>query len=130
MANVTKHFVTFYSPGTFVAEETTSPINGWDTSMALRMAAGIKEIHDAKPYGFRFTTRTRGEHDLDSKITARSSMHYFGVKVETLAEVEARQDPRDAILLSNMRFNGYTRVATTTSGWKCSLPLNAEDVVL
>jgi hypothetical protein len=127
---LTKHFVTFYSPGTFVAEETTQPIEAWSTALALDMAAGITERHNAKPYGFRFTSRTRGEHDLNSKETARSPMHYFGVKVETLAEIEARRDPGDDILIRNMRNNEWSRVVTMVNGWKAALPLRDGDIVL
>lgn len=130
MSTIKQHFVTFYSPGTFVAEVSERPIEAWDTTKALELAAEIKERHGAVPYGFRFTTRSRGPDDLDSHVIASSPMHYFGVKVETLAEVQARNDPSERILRSNMECNGYDRIAVTTSGWKWTQPLNADDVVL
>lgn len=125
-----QHFVTFYSPGTFMAEDTTKPIDAWDTDAALKLAAEITERYGAKPYGFRFTTRGREDHELDSKVIATSPMHYFGVKVETLAEVQARNLPDERILRSNMECNGYDRIVVTTSGWKWTQPLNADDIVL
>lgn len=125
-----KHFVTFYSPGSFVAETTERPIDTWDVPTAQKMAKSIKERHGATPYGFRFTTRGRGKDDLDSKVIATSPMHYLGGKVETLAEVEARNDPRDKILIQNMRGNGYERVVTTTNGYRWTQPLDKGDVVL
>ena len=125
---VTAHFVTFYSPGSFVAEETTRPIDKWVPATALVMSRDIIERRNAKPYGFRFTTRTRGTADLDSKVTATSPMYYFGVKIETLAEVQAR-DP-GSILARNMECNDIARVVTTTSGYRASMPLKAGDVVL
>lgn len=127
---ISKHFVTFYSPGTFCAEESTKPIESWDTAVALRMAADVTERHNARPYAFAFTTRSRGDSDLDSKVTARSPLYYFGVKVETLTEIEARRDPSDRILIANMRTNDWQRVVTTTSGWKATMPLREGDVVL
>ncbi len=42
-----KHFVTFYSPGTFVSEETTNPIGSWDVAAAMKMAHGIVERYAA-----------------------------------------------------------------------------------
>lgn len=36
-----KHFVTFYSPGTFVAESSEQPIASWDTDAAVVMARAI-----------------------------------------------------------------------------------------
>jgi len=130
MPTMTQHFVTFYSPGTFIAEETTKPIDAWDTTIALRMAAEVTERHGAKPCAFAFTTRSRGDADLDSKVVARSALHYFGVNVETLADIEARSAPADRTLIANMRGNGYARVVTTTSGWKATMPLRDGDVVL
>jgi hypothetical protein len=125
-----QHFVTFYSPGTFVAETSTKPIPTWDVDDAVAMSAMIEERHGARPYGFRFTTRGRGPDDLDSKAIATSPMHYLGGKVETLAEVEARNDPSEETLRWNMRTNHYDRIWTSTKGWKWTQPLNADDIVV
>jgi hypothetical protein len=130
MAAVQQHFVTFYSPGTFVAEATERPIAAWDTDAALAMAAEITERYGATPYGFRFTTRGRAVDELDSRVIATSPMHYFGVKVETLEEVKARATDKDSVLLANMECNGYDRIVTTTKGWRWTQPLSADDIVL
>lgn len=127
---MTRHFVTFYSPGTFVAEESTRPIAAWDVVQAKAMAKTIKERHGATPYGFRFTTRGRGSADLDSREQARSPMYYLGGTVETLAEVEARNAPDEEILRSNMRGNGYDRIIVNTNSWKGTYPLMPDDIVL
>ena len=100
-----KHFVTFYSPGTFVSEESTREIESWDIVTAQEMARSITERHSAIPYGFQFSTRARGSDDLDSHVSERSPMYYINCKVETLAEIEQRNDPKDKILISNMRCN-------------------------
>lgn len=52
-----KHFVIFYSPGTFVHETTEKEIAAWNTQAAMDMARGIKERYGATPYGFQFITR-------------------------------------------------------------------------
>lgn len=127
---VQQHFVTFYSPGTFVAEDTSRRISSWDTDEAVRMAGEIVERYNARPYGFRFTTRARGPSDLDSAVVATSGMYFLGGKVETLAEVEARNDPSEDILRGNMRGNGYARVVVNTNSWKWTQPLEDGDVVL
>lgn len=124
------HFVTFYSPGTFVAEDTTKPIDAWDVDKAVAMAREINERYGATPYGFRFTTRTREDHELDSKVTARSPMYYLGGKVETLAEVKARATDKDRILVSNMEANDHKRIITNDNSWRWVQPLNDDDVVL
>ena len=130
MTTLEKHFVTFYSPGSFVAETSTKPIESWDVTTAVEMAKSIKERHAAIPYGFRFSTRSRGEEDLDSKETCHSPMYYLGGKVETIDEVKARGDSNDRILISNMQSNGYGRVVTNINSWKWTQPLNDDDVVL
>lgn len=127
---VSKHFVTFYSPGTFVAETSEFPIRAWDVEAAKKLASGVKERYGALPYGFRFTTRTRGAKDLDSKQTAQSPMYFLGGKVETLAEVKARATKDDRILVSNMEGNGYARIITNSNSWRWTQPLGADDVVL
>jgi hypothetical protein len=125
-----KHFVTFYSPGTFFSETSEKPIDNWDVEAAVLMASDIKERHGAKPYGFRFTTRSRGETDLDSKVSATSGMYYLGGRVETLAEVEARNDPKESILRSNMRANGIERIIVNDNSWRFTGALEDGDVVL
>ena len=125
-----KHFVTFYSPGTFVAETTEKPIDSWDVEQAKAMSESVTERYGATPYGFRFSTRSRGPDDLDSKVSATSPMYYINCKVETLAEIEERNDPKEEILRSNMRGNGWDRIVITTKGWRWTQPLNPDDVVL
>ena len=125
-----QHFVTFYSPGTFVAESTTKPIDSWDIKQARRMAKMIKERYDAIPYAFQFTTRARAEDELDSKEVARSPTYYINCKVETLNEIKARNDARDSILISNMESQNLDTVVTTVTGWKWTQSLRAGDVVL
>ena len=125
-----RHFVTFYSPGTFLAETTTKPIESWDVALALQMMKTIEERYGARPYGFRFATRGRGPDDLDSREIDTSPMHYVDVEVLTREQVEARGDPRDEILLSNMRINNYDRVVTTTRGWRWTQPIRLDDIIL
>jgi len=125
-----KHFVTFYSPGTIVAEETTKEIDGWDIDLAVAMSHEVIQRYRARPYGFRFTTRERGPADLDSKATARSGMYYLGCDVLTLEQIKARNDPSERVLLENMVINGWDKVVTSRSGWRWTLPLEEGDVVL
>lgn len=130
MAAIEKHFVTYYSPGTFVAETSEKPIDRWDTDLAVQIARDIKERYGAKPYGFQFSTRRREDDDLDSKVSETSGMYFLGGKVETLADVEARNDPNDSTLIANMRCNGYARIVTNTNSWRWTQPLRDNDVVL
>jgi len=125
-----KHFVTFLSPGTFVAEQSAEEIDAWDVDLAMEMAHNVKERYGATPYGFYFTTRERGEQDFDSHESGRSGTYYLGGKVETLADVKARNDPTEKTLRSNMECNGYTRIVTNDNSWRWTQPLCAEDVVL
>lgn len=125
-----KYFVTFYSPGTFTSEITQYDIESWNVDEAIRLSITIKERHGAKPYGFRFTTRSRGEKDLDSKVTNTSCMYFLGGKVETREEVIARNDPNEDILRSNMINNDIKRIIINNNSYKITLPLNEEDIVL
>lgn len=125
-----RHFVTFYSPGTFVAEQTTRQIDSWNIELAQAMAREIKERYDAVPYGFRFTTRTREDDDFDSKETDRSGMYYINCRVMTLVDLEERNNPNEEILRSNMRSNDWDAVVITAEGWKWTQPLHPDDTVL
>lgn len=122
-----RHFVTFYSPGTMLAEQTTQDIDSWDPVKAKAMMDDIRERHGATPYGFRFTTRERGLRQLDSKVTKTSGMYYVDCKLQTVEEVEA--DGAD-ILAGNMRTNHWKHVVTTINGWRWSQPFKEGDVLL
>lgn len=134
-----EHRVVFFSPGTFVAENSTLPIPEWDTRIAARMAASIRERHDAIPYGFRFETvlvappvpdGEGGTLTVNLKVVATSPMHYLNGKIETLADVEARNDPSEGILRENMRCNGYAEVITTKNGYRWTQPAMPGDKIV
>lgn len=125
-----KHFVTFFSPGTFVAETTTKPIESWDVNQAVEMAKSVVERYNALPYGFRFSTRERGENDLDSHEVKTSAMCYLGGEVLALEEIKARNNPDDRILISNMECNGWQRVVINKNSWSWCQPLASGDEVL
>ncbi len=127
---ITKHFVTFYSPGTFVSEQTTKEIESWDTDLAMYIADEITERYSATPYGFRFSTRENDGTSLDSKETKSSNFYWLGGRIETLEEVEARNDPKEVILLSNMRNNGYDRIVVNDNSWRFTGPMGKDDVIL
>jgi hypothetical protein len=125
-----KHFVTFFSPGTFVPETTTKPIDKWDPDKAVEIARSITERHSAKPYGFQFSTRGRSDKDLDSKVTKQSPIYYLGGKVRTAAEVLAGTDPKEKILRSNVEYNGIKKVITNDNSWRFVGAFNDGDVLL
>lgn len=146
-----KHFVTFCSPGTFVSETSlissankiyfagsmrggraacTREIAAWNVDEAVAMSREIKERHGATPYGFYFTTRTRGEADFDSKQTAKSNFYWLGGDVRTADEVLAGTDPKEQILRDNVRINDFKRIITNRNSWKFTSQMEDDDVVL
>ena len=127
---IEKHFVTFFSPGTFFAESTTEPIDSWDVEKAREMAENIIERYGAKPYAFQFSTRSRTDDESDSSVKKTSGTYFINCKVRTLAEVEADADPTEKILLSNMKGNGYSAIAQPLTDWKWTQPIREGDVVL
>lgn len=126
---IEKHFVTFLSPGTFLAEQTTKEIPEWDPEAAMKMADDITERYGATPYGFYFTTR-RNDGELDSKEVARSGTYFLGGEILTVEDVRARNDPDEKILLSNMENNGYEKIVVNTNSYRWTQPLEASDQVL
>ena len=130
MAKVEKHFVTFFSPGTFFDEETTKPIKSWDVEEASGMAHTVLERYDATPFAFQFSTRSRGDDDLDSKESGTSPMYYLGGRIETRDQIMARNDPKEDILRRNMRSNDIDRVIVNDNSWRTIRPLRATDIIL
>jgi len=125
-----KDYVKYLSAGTFTAEETIKEIDSWDVNKAVQMAKEITERHGAKPYAFYFTTKGRGEFDLDSKVIKSSPTYYINGEVSTLEEIKSRKLFSDNILISNMECNGWNRVVTTYNPSSRPQPLNDDDIVL
>ena len=125
-----KHFVKFYSAGTFVAEESVKEVDSWDVDKAVAMSKDITERYGAKPYGFRFITRGRTDKDLDSKIVAESGMYFINGVVETLDEIKAKGDSNNRILISNMECNGWDKVVTTKNPYVWTQPFGKNDKII
>ncbi len=125
-----KHFVTFYSPGSFVSEFTEKEIDSWDVEKAKEMARSIKERHGATPYGFRFSTRERRDYELDGKTVAYSGMYFLGGRIRHLDFIILENKPDEQILISNMKINGWDRVVENTNSYMITQPLEKDDVVL
>lgn len=138
MKAIEKHYVQFLSPGTFVSEETTLPIDNWDTHLAAKMVKDIKERHGAKPYGFRFKTylevesiEASGEKfEVEPKEKKRSGIYFLTGKIRTAAEVLAGTDPSEHILRSNVEGNGYKAIIENNNSYRITVPFNEEDILL
>lgn len=124
-----KYFVTFLSPGTFFNEVSEKEIGSYDVNAAIDMARGIRERHDARPYAFYFTTKElKGTGWEQKAVTVNTSPRYFfNNKVRTLAEIEARHDPKDNILISNMKGNDWPSIVEVNGA---CVPFRHEDILL
>ena len=123
-------FVTFFSPGTFVAESTTKEVPSWNVPKVLEMLPDIEERYGARPYGFQFSTKKRGWRDFEPREIKRSGMYYVNCRVQTLEEIESRSDPKESTLLANMKCNGWNKVVSAKEGWSWTQPLREGDEVL
>lgn len=125
-----QHYIEFYSPGTFVCETNLVACSAWDIEDAKRIASSIMQRHGARPFGFRFITRERSEEELDAKRVAQSPLYYLGGQILTLEDIEARGDPRDHLLLANMRNMGIHKIVENRNSYLFTGALAEGDVVL
>ncbi len=133
----TRHFVTFYSPGTFTSESTTKEIPEPHPPLAARLAREVEERHGAKPYGFRFETRIThdpipdgigGTLRVESKMIAKTGTYYLTGTVRAYSEIP--QTKETSILRSNMRCNDWPLVVENTNSYRAMLPYGAEDRIV
>lgn len=127
---LTKHYAVFCSPGSFTSEVSEHEISRWDIHEVIEISKTIKERYNSKPYGFYFVTKGRGPLELNSKIQETSKMYYLGGTVETYEEVCARNDPKEEILRSNMKWNNFDKIIVNTNSYKFTAPLREGDTVL
>lgn len=125
-----KHFVDFYSPGTFVSEVDRKEINSWDIEAAQEMATSIIQRYNARPYGFRFVTMERLEDDFTPKEIEKSGIYYLGGMTYTLEELRDRNDPRNKNAIRNMEINGWERLIENKNSYSFMAPLLDGDTVL
>ena len=111
MHRVTVRYVRFLSPGSFVANDRTVPVDSADPQT-------VKWPENA----YAFTLHERVDV-LDGPETFKGEAKQIGPvyyhpdsKVLTEAEVAAKGDPRDSILLSNMRCNKWPSVIYSRCG--------------
>lgn len=137
MSTKTKHFVTFYSPGTFMSESTTKEIPELHPPLAARMAREIEERHGAKPYGFRFETRIThdpipdsagGTLNVEPKTTAKTGTYFLTGTVRAYSEIPEAKDTN--ILRSNMRGNDFPLVIENSNSWRSTMPYEAGDCIV
>ena len=127
---VKQNYVTFLSPGSFLPEERTRTIGTWNVNEATKLAEDVEEHYGATPHSFYFSTRGRGNQDMDSRELSRSGMYYLHAKIESLQEIRERDDPADKILIKNMEGNEWDRVVVNKKGHRWVQPLMEGDVVL
>jgi len=127
---IKQHYVTFFSPGTFMAETTTKRISRWNIKEAVEMSHHITERYNSHPYCFKFSTRGRTEDEIDSRELKTSKRFYLGGTVLSLKEIKNRGLEKDRILMSNMEDNGWDKIVESCTPWKWCQPLYKGDVVL
>ncbi len=124
-----KHYVTFYSPGTFFDEDTRVEIDSWNVDAAVAMSKDITERYGAKPYGFQFITRQLNDEDFEPSVSDNSCMYYLGGRVMTIEEVKSEM-PDQSILIGNMECNGWGKVIVNTNSYRIIKPWRDDDVLL
>lgn len=119
-----KDFVTFLFPGAFLSEDARYEISSWDVEEALIRYNTFKQ----KPFAFYFTRMERKETDWTPQEIAKSGKYYINGTVKSLEDVKAENNPRNSILIDNMRINKWDRIIVTPYG-NCQPLLNCDLVI-
>lgn len=134
-----KHQVVFCSPGTLFSEMSAKDIDSWDTKQAVKMAKDITERHGAKPYGFYFETLLfspdvpdgeGGMLKVQPKVVEKSGVHFLGGQLQTYDDVLKRNDSKEEILRSNMRYNDMWIVCVNTNSYRSTMPFEEKDALV
>ncbi len=134
-----KHYVTFYSPGTFFPEESTKPISKWDTTEAVHLSKTIIERYNALPHSFRFRTMLEaepvpdgegGELQVAPKEAESSGLYYLGGVLRDYDEVKQKNDDKEKILLSNMKCNRMWVIIENTNSWRFTGEFSENDCIV
>src|ERR1051326_1239145 len=136
MATTEKHYAVFYSPGTFVCEESSRPVSEWSTRQAVAAAETIRERYNAKPFGFRFRTHLEsppipdgrgGTMDVEPKPLKESGLHWLGGTLLLYDDVP--DDKEHSILRSNMLCNDMPVVIEKRNSFRYTGQFGPDDVI-
>lgn len=139
VVTVRKHYVTFYSPGTFFTESTMKPIPDWDTKVAVEMSKKVLERHNAKPYAFRFSTMLEAEPvddgeggmlKVEPKEVEDTGLFFLGGTLRNIDEIRKKADKEESILLSNMEGNDYPIIIENRNSWRFTGPFSEKDCIV
>jgi hypothetical protein len=134
-----RHYVTFFSPGTFFSEKSEAQIAEWDPVLATQMSGGVTERHGAKPFAFRFETRLvagdiddgyGGKMRVEPKTIKTSALYHLIGTVETYDQVAARGDKSEETLRFNMSHNDMPLVVVTRNSYMSVQEYREKDVVV
>lgn len=124
MNKKTKHFVTFYYPGAFVAEDSTMEID-------YRFLGDVLGLKNAKgAYGFTFHSIDYINFDgkeYKSEIFDKTGMFYIDGEIFTFKQMKKRF-PEEHISISNMEVNRWEKIVRTNAGW--FLPFRKNDQII
>jgi hypothetical protein len=108
--------VTFYSPGTFVAEYREIHTLMTDPNEIKLLGQEIVERHGAKPHSFT--------------IEGDPKTYWFG-KNKVIAYADIPDTKENEVLRWNMQFNQWSHIIENSNSWKFTAPYNPEkDVIL
>lgn len=125
-AALVQSYVTFFRPGDLTPAMWSEIVETWDVEAALALA---RKIEGQRPFAFQFSTI---DHTGGERLN-KSPMHYLGGRVETLADIEARNDPCEAAMLEALKRMGPAACTITYAAgldWMRTQPLHPADVVL
>lgn len=105
----TKHYVTFFYPGAFFAEESTVAVDSRDPA-----AVAVPET------AFAFEFFDREEADVNGEVLRgapknRSGRYYPGGRLMDVADILVFE-PNNSILVANMQANQWEHVVRTRAG--------------
>lgn len=130
-----KHYVIFYSPGTFVSEQTKKQIFSWDCKEAVNMSKSIVERHNAIPFSFKFQTfsepelpKEYNEYKLEPKLKKESGLYHLGGTVTTYDHFLT--ESKDNIVISNMRVNEIWLVVVNNNSFRSTTPFEEDHFIL
>ena len=109
----------FYSPGTFMSEQSSFRLFEQDIVEAVRKYELINERYDAKPYGFMF-------EDGNGKST--SGMYYLTGRIVKYDDIP--DDKEHNILRCNMRCNNWPICIENTNSYRFTAPFKEGDCIV